>query len=459
MLIPFLGIFVGMTLWSQWFPIPGFTTPEQSFVRRLAGSFQLTVESWAFCDLVDTAASQRGVFQGEHPVWESPSHVGHGYANSTGFVLVSTDFLVLSLETDLIIRPGLVDEMPSGFPTPFPVPISVLPRSCDGGVTSSAPQRFINPIVIRPKIEHLGFLTTLWFICVWCMVQIPWALIAYQRQSRSGLDTLIYWTLKFLEGQPQIARVQFVGEDDSSSFDEEMDRLIAGPKETDEDILSWVMAADSCPESVSHVSVLSRSGGIWVHRIFESLGDEQALVPVSACNTTDPVNTTDDARTDLVSRHPWNSSALYASDSEDPSAPAEGPISNGADDERPDSTPASSGRRNRPSQAKRRREAKRAAQQGKKELQHSSVLASYASSASASLAMSSSSTPLSALAPVFVPGRLAEQDDLQSGPPSSAPLFASAGIDPPADCGTTTPDENAPPQLHHRRRRRRQRRA
>ncbi|CAI7655577.1 unnamed protein product [Penicillium palitans] len=437
MLIPFLGIFVGMTLWSQWFPIPGFTAPEQSFVRRLSGTFQLTMESWAFCDLVNAAASQRErASQRGHPVWESRSHVGHG------------------LGTDVIVQPGLVDDMPPWFPTPFLVPIPVSSWTSDG-VTSSDPEEFVHILKLGSKPGH-GFYATLLFFGVWCLVQVPWALIAYQRQSYSGLDTLIEWILKVLEGQPQIARVQFVAEDDSSSFDEEMDRLIAGPTETDEEILSWVMAADNCPESVSHVSVLSQSGGIWVHRIAKSLGDEQAPDPESVCNTTDPVNTTDDARMNLVSRHPWNSVDLYASDSDDSPAPAGSPIGNGAKDERPDSTPANSGRKNRPSQAKRRREGKRA-QQGKKETKHSSVLASYASSAS--LAMSSSSTPFSALAPVFVPGRLAEQDDLQSGPPSPTPLFTNVGIDPPADCGTTTPDDNALPQPSRRRRRRRQRHA
>ncbi|KGO71934.1 hypothetical protein PITC_026540 [Penicillium italicum] len=446
MLIPFLGIFVGMTLWSQWFPIPGFTAPEQSFMRRLSGTFQLTMESWAFCDLVNAAASQRGhASQREHPVWESRYHVGHGYANST-------DFLVISLDTDVIVRPGLVDDMPPWFPTPFLVPIPVSSWSSDG-VTSSDPEEFVDIHLLRSKPGQ-GFFATLLFIGIWCFVQIPWALIAYQRQLYSGLDTLIEWILKVLEGQPQIARVQFVAEEDSFSFDEEMDLLIAGPTETEEDILAWVMAADNCPESVSHVSVLSQSGGIWVHRITKSLGDEQASDQESACNTTKPVNTTDDARANLVSRHPWNTIDLYASDHDDSPAPAEGLIGNGAEDERPDSTPAYFSRKNRPSQAKRRRDAKKA-QQGKKELQHSSVLASYASSAS--LAMSSGSTPLSALAPVFVPGRLAEQDDLQSGPPSPTPLFTNVGIDPPADCGTTSPNDNAPSQRSRRRRRRRQR--
>ncbi|KAJ5163299.1 uncharacterized protein N7500_005129 [Penicillium coprophilum] len=446
MLIPFLGIFVGMTLWSQWFPLPGFTAPEQSFMRRLSGTFQLTMESWAFCDLVNAAASGRGhASQREHPLWESHSYVGHGYANST-------DFLVLNLGTDVIVQPGLVDDMPPWFPTPFLVPIPVSLWTGDR-VTVSDPKKLVDFYSPRPKPGQ-GFIATLLFIGIWCFVQVPWALIAYSRQLFSGLDTLIEWILKVLEGQPQIARVQFVGEGDSSSFDKKMDLLIAGPTETDEEILSWVMAADNCPESVSHVSVLSQSGGIWIHRITKSLGDAQPLDPESACNTTEPASTTDDARTNLVSRHPWNSTDLYVPDHEDSLAPAEGPIGNVAEDERPDSTPAYFKRKNRPSQAKRRRLAKRA-QQEKKELQHSNVLASYASNAS--LAMPSSSTPLSAVAPVFVPGCLAEQGDSQSGPLSPAPLFANVGIDPPTDCGTTSPDDNALPQRSRHRRRRQHR--
>ncbi|KAJ5834745.1 hypothetical protein N7447_000771 [Penicillium robsamsonii] len=445
MLIPFLGIFVGMTLWSQWFPIPGFTAPEQSFMRRLSGTFQLTMESWAFCDLVNAAASGRGhASQREPPVWESRSHVGRGYANST-------DFLILNLGTDVIVQPGLVDDMPPWFPTPFLVPIPVSLWVGDG-VTSSDPEEFVVFHPTRPKPGH-GFVATLLFVGIWCFVQVSWALIAYSWQLFSGLDTLIEWILKVLEGQPQIARVQFVAEENSSSFDKKMDLLLAGPTETDEDILSWVMAADNCSESVSHVSVLSQSGGIWVHRITKNLGDEQSLDPKSACNTTEPASTTDDARAILVFRHPWNSTDLHSSDHDGSPAPVKSPIGNGADDERPDSTPAYFRKKNRPSQVKRRRDAKRARQENK-ELEHSNVLASYASSAS--LAMPPTSTPLSALAPVFVPGRLAEQGDSQSGPLSPAPLFADVGIDPPTDCGTTSPDDSALPQRSRRRRRRRQ---
>ncbi|KAJ5960122.1 uncharacterized protein N7479_007272 [Penicillium vulpinum] len=443
MLIPFVGIFVGMTLWSQWFPIPGFTAPEQSFVRRLSGTFQLTMESWAFCDLVKAAASQR-----EYPVWESHPHVGHGYANSTGF-------LVISLGTDVIVQPGLVDDMPPWFPTPFLVPIPVSLWSSDDGVTSSDPKEFI--YILSPRSEPgQGFFLKLVLIGIWLFVQAPWVLIAYERQLYDGLETFAVWIPKFLEGQPQIVRVIFLTEDGSFPFDLEMDRLIAGPTETEEEILAWVLSADSCPESVSHVSVLSRLGGIWVHRITPGLGVEQSQDSESACNTTNPISTTDDARTNLVLQHPWGSMALYASGHDDSPAPAESPIGNGAEDERPDPTPTYFSKKNRPSQAKRCRAAKKA-QQEKKELKHSNVLASYASSAS--LAMSSSSTLSPALAPVFISGRLAEQDDLQSGPFSSAPLFANVGIDPPTDCGTTSPDDNASSQPSRRRRRPRQRHA
>ncbi|KXG47143.1 uncharacterized protein PGRI_038890 [Penicillium griseofulvum] len=432
------------------------------------------MESWAFVDLVDAAASKGWhAPQREHPVQESRSHVSHGYSNST-------DFVVLNLGTDIIVRPGLVDDMPPWFPTPFLVPIPVSLWTSDG-VTSSVPEEDVDIDSLLPG-PGLGFIAKLLLVCVWWLCQASLVLIAYERQLFSDIETMMEGILKVFEGQLQIARVQFVAEEDSS-FDKKMDLLIAGSAETDEEALLWVMAADSCPESVSHVSVLSQSGGIWVHRITKGLGDEQAPEPESECNTTKPASTTDDVRENLVSRHPWNSIDLYASDSDDspapavsltasdhddspapaesltgngadgPPAPAESLTSNGAEDERPDSTPAYFSRKNRPSQAKRRRAAKRA-QQEKKELQHSNVLASYASRAS--LAMPPSSTPLSALAPVFVPGHLAEQGDSQSGPLSPAPLFANVGIDPPTDCGTTLLDDNALPQQSRRRRRRRQ---
>jgi hypothetical protein len=100
------------------------------------------------------------------------------------------------------------------------VPISVSSWSSDG-VTSSDPEEFVDIHQLRPKPEtktgaQLPLVSN----------QVPKDLEetpnAKEQQQRgevvlcSGLGTLIEWILKVLEGQAQIARVQFVAEEDSS---------------------------------------------------------------------------------------------------------------------------------------------------------------------------------------------------------------------------------------------------
>jgi hypothetical protein len=446
MLIPFLGVFLGMTLWSQWLPIPGFTTPEMSLTQRLSGTVQLTLGSWIVCDTVDTLASQRSHSVDTDVVSFADDH---GYANTT-------DYLVISLETGVIVRPGLVDTMPSWFPTGFKVPIPGL-SWCSVGVTSSGFEEVVDIHTLRSGPGQ-GLFVSVLFAVIWCFIQGPMALIAYTRRLvSSGARTLAEWTLDYLEGQPQIAHVQFVAEEGSTLYGK-LDLLIAGVMDIQEETLAWVLAADSRPDSVSHVSVLSHSGGIWVHRIPKS-GGEQPRDRKSARNTTKTVDSTDSSCVKLVSQHPWNPPEIDASDHDDDSAEAEALNGNGAEIEGDASTPKRK-RKNRPSQAKRRRLHERVLEASEKELEQALPKPTVpASSAQGTpLAASSSSTPLSASAPVFLPARLAEQE-LQSGPLSPAPLSVEMDIDPPEDCGTGSHDDGAPPQRSSRRRRHRRRNA
>ncbi|KAJ5774326.1 hypothetical protein N7457_009222 [Penicillium paradoxum] len=429
MLIPFLGIFVGMTLWSQWFSIPGFTVPEQSFMRRLSGTFQLTMESWTFCDLVDFAVSQGSPFGDRAIVIPADSH---GHANLT--------------------------EGPP-FESPFMVPIPVSPWSSDR-VTSSDPDEFVPVFTLGSGPGQFSDGTLLLF-GLWCFFLGFWASIVYPRRYvAAGIEAMIGWILNFLDDQPQIARVHAVAEENPFSFYEEMDALIAGQTKRDDEGLDWNFATDIRPNDVSHVSMPPRFEGTWFPQTADDLMGGQAMDSELACNRTEPANTTDDACANLVSRPPWNSSDIYASDHDDPLAPVEILNGNGAETAGCDSTPANKRKKNRPSQAARLRQGKRARRESEKELQQDAFGSTVPASSAldASLATSQVSTPLSALAPVFVPGRTAEQE-LQSGPLSPTPLSVEMDIDLPADCGTTSPDDNASSQRSSRRHRRRKRHA
>ncbi|KAJ5130702.1 uncharacterized protein N7515_006741 [Penicillium bovifimosum] len=320
----------------------------------------------------------------------------HGYANTT-------DYLEISLETVT---------MPSWFPTDSMVPIPGLVW-CSVGVTTSVPEEVVDIHTLESGPGQ-GLFVPLLCLVVWCFLQGPMALIANTRRLVSfGVRALAEWTLAYLEGQPQIARVQFVAEEDPTLY-HELDFLIAGAMDIQDETLAWVLAANSRLDFVSHVSVLPHSGGIWVHRI--SVGGEQALDRKSTCDTTKTYDGT------LLCQYPWNAPEMDDAPEHEEASPSGGALSaNGAEIEG-DGSPQVRKRRNRPSQAKRRRYKERLLEASAKELEQAVPRPTVpASSARGTpLAASSSSTPLPASAPVL-PAPLAEQE-LHSGPLSPSPL-------------------------------------
>jgi hypothetical protein len=259
-------------------------------------------------------------------------------------------------------------------------------------------------------------------------LHVLWFLFAYKRRL-IDLAAPAKWILKSFAGQPQIA-LSFAGEqeDTASSFGEEVYLLFAGPMETDDDILAWVKGRDSRPESVSHVSVLSQFGGIWVHRIIEVLEEELPLeVPTdSDCKISETVNAAEDVCKKPVLLLTWISPEVNDSDLVSP-APAVGELGESTEtDGRPPSPPVKTrkGRKNRPSAKTRRRHAERARAEKELEKTLSESPIEAPSPATASLLAPESSTPLSALAPAFIPSPLVGEQ--QSGPLASTPVSASS---------------------------------
>ncbi|KAJ5571182.1 hypothetical protein N7535_004842 [Penicillium sp. DV-2018c] len=305
-----------------------------SFKHRLAGTLRLTLESWIVCDAEDAAKSQRSysgsIHSGDAAVVSFAG--GRGYANTT-------DYLVISPETAVIVRPGLVDSMPSWFPTGFKVPLPDL-FWYSVGVTSSVPEEVVDIHPLGPGPGQDLFVSVL-LVVLWCL-----------------------------------------------------DLLIAGVMDIQDETLAWVLAVDSRPDSVSHVSVLPHSGGIWVHRIPKSSDGEQARGRRSARNTTETGSGTDSACLKLVCQHPWNPPKMDASEHDDASPSGEDRNANGADIEG-DGSPPARRKRYRPSQAKRRRFRERALKASEKEHEQGVPQPTvHASSAQSSpLATSSSPTP------------------------------------------------------------------
>lgn len=449
MLIPLVGVLLSVALWSQWLSFPDPTVPQQSFIRRLGSTLHLTLDAWVVIDTADAVASRY-----EHLLKEAYSHTGNrAVVNISGDPGYTWFF---GADEELLGLPRVWEPLPQSPTPPMSVPVKYwLKEGLADWIT-------IDPADVplsnseRVKAFIVSVVCTLFSVPWWAYYQVLRFLFAYTRRLIIRLEAQAEWILKYLEGQPQIARVQFVAEGDSpSSFDEELDLLIAGPRVTEEDILFWAKEEDSRPESVSPVSVLSQSGGIWIHQFTESPKEKLPLGirTESDRKTTETANSTDGARLKPVLRLTWISPDMEDSDLDSP-APADGePEKSTETDGRPSTPPVTiNKKKNRPSLAARRRKAKQA-REGEKELEKtlSEPPVAASSTSSDSALAPNSSTPLSALAPVFTPGHLAGLP--QNGPLPSTPVPEQSGTNLPTDCGPPLQDFDGPSQRHKRHRR------
>jgi hypothetical protein len=410
MLIPIVGMLVSMAFWSVWFPNPDPFEPGQPIHRRLIGTLQFGLEAWAITDLVDAVASRYG-----YPVEETHSHtpkqlvVNFSDGNWHGTWTYGD-------REDVLIFPRVWDPIPLS-PNSY-VSDPVLYWFEEGGLATFLTPEDAEIPSRHSRSERVSIIITIWLVCMW--FHLPWSArlrvfqnsIAESRRFIFYLDTWFEWAQKYLEDHPQIAPVHFVADGVSPlSFDDEVDLLFADPKIMDEEILAWVKNTDSRPESVSRVSVLSQSGGIWIHRSTKGLEDALSLgnPTETDCNTRKLTASTEDVRLNPVLRLTWISPDVVGSSldcSEDPAEHEPEKISE-QDSRRP--TPeVTQKRKPRPSQKARHREGKRARLAREKELEKTISESPVESSATSSVPLSTppDSTPLSALAPVFVPGQL-----------------------------------------------------
>ncbi|KAJ5748515.1 uncharacterized protein N7511_010211 [Penicillium nucicola] len=244
MLFPFMGIFfVGLTLWSQWFPIPGVTDPQESFWRRSIGSIKLTLDVGAVCVLVDSK------FPG--PVY------GPGFPTRTEVFDTSSPVA----GTHLTPGPRQVYRIPPRGTCGTPCPQLGLENT---SLVDWMTVVFIYfPFVIFDLV--FPWLTLLFWLLFYLsydsghvmLLLRPIEFIAYTlRYLREGSELFV----EFLIDQPQIARVQSVA-DGSLSVYELTDLLVAGPKEANLD--PNPVRTDSMGLLIS---VLSQAEDVWIHR-------------------------------------------------------------------------------------------------------------------------------------------------------------------------------------------------
>lgn len=347
MLIPLVGVLLSVALWIQWLSFPDPTVPQQSFIQRLGATLHLSLDTWVVVDTADAVASRY-----EHLLKEAYSHTGNrAVVNITGDPGHTWFF---GADEELLGLPRVWEPLPQSPTPPMSVPVKYWLKE------GPADWITIDPVDVplsnsgRVKVFIVSVVCTLFSVPWWAYYQVLRFLFAYTRRLIIRLEAQAEWILKYLEGQPQIARVQFLAEGDSpSSFDEELDLLIAGPRVTEEHVLSWAKEEDSRPESVSPVSVLSQSGGIWIHQFTESPKEKLPLGIRTELDrkTTETANSTDGARLKPVLRLTWISPDVEDSDLDSP-APADGePEKSTEADGRPSTPPSDNKQEKEPSVA------------------------------------------------------------------------------------------------------------
>lgn len=64
MILPFIGVFISLTLWGTFYPVPGLTDPRQPFVKRIAGAMEATTMAKGIYDLTEAMTT---VYLEAHP--------------------------------------------------------------------------------------------------------------------------------------------------------------------------------------------------------------------------------------------------------------------------------------------------------------------------------------------------------------------------------------------------------
>ncbi|KAI9929285.1 hypothetical protein ASPWEDRAFT_168875 [Aspergillus wentii DTO 134E9] len=104
MIFPFVGLFVSLALWGTFFPVPGLIEPEQSFVKRLSGAMGATAMVKGVYDLAEVISS---AYMDDH------LHNDSVYVNLAGFesLVDHVNPLNTSTETSLSVVYPLWEEV------------------------------------------------------------------------------------------------------------------------------------------------------------------------------------------------------------------------------------------------------------------------------------------------------------------------------------------------------------
>ncbi|PKY06544.1 hypothetical protein P168DRAFT_279961 [Aspergillus campestris IBT 28561] len=188
MLFPFVGVFLAVSLWGAFFPVPGFMHPEEGFLKRIGGAFCVTLSAKMAFHLAEDLHSEYMVpHEDLYDPWTD-------FESPWDWVELDTT------ETALSVVIPLWEE-------------AVEQPVCDWHSTAS---RSPTPSGVTFTVIALGFLASVWFL--------------WKGLGSSGAYTLRMvrdWFGRLLGGKPKVAH--YLETDGASSLYKEMDALIAGP--------------------------------------------------------------------------------------------------------------------------------------------------------------------------------------------------------------------------------------
>lgn len=367
-----------MALWSQWFPPQGPADPHEPFVRRLGSALRSGLEAWALFDMVgavapryDTLSKEPYSPPGYRAVVDIIENPGQNWMDGTD---EEVPLLPKVWETSLQLR------------NPITTAVALYGSEDDG----LADFICINPV--ENTFTFTWLVGALFELLVRELSEVNWwawipsllTLLARKWQIWQSLENLVSRLLARFKRIPRIARVQRVnvvadGAPPPSSFSEgdaEVVALIANMREHADNMEQWLKERQKCRELVSAAAV---------HDDFDDACFQQAILESLV-----------DEPKEVSSSHPRNAATTDALTEDVRAEPVLRPTGDLADAESLEPPTTKTKKKNRPSQAARHRAGRRAEKERERILGNPSLVPSSASSS-----VPGSSTPSSALAPVF----------------------------------------------------------
>ncbi|GES62780.1 hypothetical protein ATEIFO6365_0005060600 [Aspergillus terreus] len=80
MILPFIGVFLSLTIWGTFLPVPGLTTPNDPLIRRISAAIEVTTMAKGIHDLAELATASAHTYRAPSP---QPSAVHHSPTTPT----------------------------------------------------------------------------------------------------------------------------------------------------------------------------------------------------------------------------------------------------------------------------------------------------------------------------------------------------------------------------------------